>query len=50
VGLLWYFLLALGFLVMVVMSVPDDDTAPAPPPDAPSASVPGTQPPPNRLP
>ena len=34
-SLTWYFFLAVGFLIVVIMSVPDDEPAP---PDAPEAS------------
>ena len=45
-GLLWYFLLALGFLVVIMISVPSDDT---PPPEPPPFSQ-GTGAPVGRLP
>ncbi len=28
-SIFWYFLMALGFLIMVMMSVPDDEPPPA---------------------
>ena len=31
-SIFWYFLMALGFLIMVMMSVPDDEPPPAPAP------------------
>lgn len=30
-SIFWYFLMALGFFVMVLLSVPDDDPPPPPP-------------------
>lgn len=33
-SILWYFLMALGFLIMVMLSVPDEDPPPPPPPAA----------------
>jgi hypothetical protein len=46
-GLFWYFLMALGFLIMVMLAVPDDD--PAPPPKPPAIEL-GTAPAPDRSP
>lgn len=44
-SIFWYFLMALGFLIMVMLSVPDDD-----PPQPPASVEEGAETPPSRSP
>lgn len=48
-SIFWYFLMALGFLIMVMLSVPDEDT-PQPPPAIEQGGEQGTAAPSDRSP